>query len=350
MIRFAVLPGDGIGGEVLAGPLEILTRLAAQGRLEVSGPWPVGASAYLAGGEGLPAATLAACKAADAILFGAVGEHPGFAAADYRPEQSLLFLREYFDLRVSIRQVWRGEQAPLTIVRNLLGGAYGNAATRDESDGARPASDLVRLTPEQIAEVVEIGCAYAAQTDGRLVSVDKANLLATSRLWRRVATRVTAERGLACRHVYVDQCAFELARRGLPEAVLVTEGLFGDILSDLAAAKAGSIALCSSASVHPGPAAHGRCVGLFEPVHGTAPDIVGQGIANPTGAYLALAAALEWFPATAGLAGPLRQVLARALAHGPVTRDLAGPGGPVAATGEFAAHVNRVFLAGMAAR
>ncbi len=343
MIRLAILPGDGIGSEVLAGPIEIVERLAVDGRVEITGPWPVGASAYLDTGEGLPAATLAACEAADAILFGAVGDHPGFDARDYRPELALLRLREHFDLRVSIRQIWHGEQAPFIVVRTLLGGAYGTAETRQESDGRQPAVDQIRLTPEQIREVVEIACDYVTETGG-LVSVDKANLLATSRLWRRIATQVTEERALACRHVYVDQCAYELGKRGLKESVLVTEGLFGDILSDLAAAQAGSIALCSSASVNPHVSKNGCCVGLFEPVHGTAPDIAGKGIANPTGGYLALAAAFEWFPPTAEFANLLRKALTQALEDGPVPRDIAARGATVATTAEFAQHVNAVFF------
>ncbi len=242
-IRLAVLPGDGIGPEVLCGPLELLDWLARRERVEVTGPWPVGASAYMAHGAGLPAETLAACESADAILFGAVGDHPGFVSDDFRPETALIRLREHFDLRVSIRQVWRGDRPPLTIVRNLLGGNYGGTATRRESDGLGPASDLVLLTPEQIGEVVGIGCGYLSEQAPLLLSVDKANLLATSRLWRMIAARVSQERGAACRHVLVDNFAFELGKRDLPNGVVVTEGLFGDILSDLAAARAGSIAL-----------------------------------------------------------------------------------------------------------
>jgi isocitrate/isopropylmalate dehydrogenase len=343
MINFAVLPGDGIGREVLAGPLAILELLANLGYLDFSGPWPVGASAFMATGEGLPDTTLGACERADAILFGAVGDHPGFDGSRYRPELALLRLREHFDLRVSVRQVWHGDRPPFTIIRNLLGGAYGLAGTRQESDGRRPASDLICLGPEQIEAVVRLACQHAAAAHLPLVSVDKANLLATSRLWRQVAARVAEREGVTVRHALVDQYAFELARRGLPEAVLVTEGLFGDILSDLAAARAGSIALCSSASIHPGAPVRGRCVGLFEPVHGTAPDITGQGIANPSGAYLALAAALEWFADCQPLAPIVRRALAQALAEGPLTPDISPPGAATSGTADFARHVNRVF-------
>jgi isocitrate/isopropylmalate dehydrogenase len=345
MIRIALLPGDGIGPEIFAGPMALLEQLAATGVVEVTGPWPIGASAYMSCGMGLPAETLTACEQADAILFGAVGDHPGFTGQDYRPEASLIFLREHFDLRISIRHVWRGAHAPLTIVRNLLGGAYGGASQRTESDGRAPASDVVQLTPAQIREVVEIGLGYLSPETPLLLSVDKANLLATSRLWRRVTSRLVEERGIACRHVLVDNFAFELARRPLPDGVVVTEGLFGDILSDLAAGRAGSIALCSSAGVHPGTPMHGRCVGLFEPVHGTAPDLVGQGIANPVGVYLALAALLVWFPETAPLAPLVRQGVAQVLETGPLTADLASAGACAASTPEFAERVNASCMA-----
>jgi isocitrate/isopropylmalate dehydrogenase len=343
MIRVAVLPGDGIGSEVLAGPMALAQRMAATGAVSISGPWPIGASAFMACGEGLPASTLAACEAADAILFGAVGDHPGFDPTTYRPELALLALREHFDLRISIRQVWRGDRAPWTVVRNLLGGAYGSAAMREESDGQSPAVDHVRLAPDQIAEVVEIACGYATGDGMKLVSVDKANLLATSRLWRKVAAEIARRRGIDVRHALVDQYAHELGKRELPDEVVVTEGLFGDILSDLAAARAGSIALCGSASVHPGDPHRGRCAGLFEPVHGTAPDIVGRGIANPAGGYLALAALLEWFPETRELAARARRALAAALRDGPLTRDLAPAGSSVATTEEFAERVTVNF-------
>lgn len=351
MSRIAVLPGDGIGAEVMAGPLEVLRRLSGLGHVEVTGPWPIGASAYLAsGGTGLPAETLAACEAADAILFGAVGDHPGFTAQGYRPETSLIFLREHFDLRISVRQVWRADGEPLTIIRNLLGGAYGTQEMRHESDGAQPASDLVQLTPEQIREVVLLACDYAARSNLPLISVDKANLLAASRLWRRLAREISAARQLDCQHVYVDRFAFDLARSGLPDAVVVTEGLFGDILSDLAAAVAGSIALCSSASIHPGEPSQGRCRGLFEPVHGTAPDITGKDIANPTGAYLALASLLEGFPETAAYAGVIRSALTEAMRAGPLPRDLAPRGAATAGTRQFSERLNQLIVSALEAR
>ena len=344
MISVALLPGDGVGPEVLAGPTEILHMLAASGVVRVTGPWPVGASAFGAVGEGLPAQTLAACRTADAIFFGAAGEHPGVPIAAYRPEHSLLALREAFELRVSIREVWHPTRRPMTVVRNLLGGAYGASAMRIESDGTIPARDIIELTTAQIVELTNIACDLAAREPGcLLLSVDKANLFATSRLWRRTVEEVAAARGMHVDHVLVDRFAFELGHGEPPEAVVLTEGIFGDILSDLACGRVGSIALCGSASVNPGPPVDGRCVGLFEPVHGSAPRRAGQGKANPAGAYLALAALLEWFPETASHGPRLRRALDDVLAHGPLTYDLARPGQPVASTTDFAASVNAGF-------
>jgi isocitrate/isopropylmalate dehydrogenase len=341
VITIAVLPGDGIGPEVLEGPCAVLDGLASAGVVEVSGRWPVGASAFAELGEGLPASTLRACEDADAIFLGAVGEQPGVALAAYRPELALLALRQHFDLRVSIRRVVRPGAPPLTIVRNLLGGAYGDASTRQESDGTAPARDEIRLDVGQIEELAHLACDELERAGATtLVSVDKANLFATSRLWRRVVARVADERGVAVRHVYVDRCAFEIAHGDEVGEVVLTEGIFGDILSDAVAGRAGSIALCSSASVHPGPPQGGRCQGLFEPVHGSAPRHAGAGRANPAGAYLALAALLEWFPETAAHGVVVRAALERALASGPVTYDLAPAGGPVTTTRELAARVN----------
>ena len=350
MIAVALLPGDGVGPEVLAGPSEILRLLESSGVVSVSGPWPVGASAFGTLGNGLPAETLAACKDADAIFFGAAGEHPGVPISAYRPEHSLLALREAFELRVSIREVWHPTRRPMTVVRNLLGGAYGGAATRVESDGSVAARDIIELTAAQIAELTTIACDLAARQPGcALISVDKANLFATSRLWRRTVTEVAAGRGMPVDHVLVDRFAFELGHGEPPEAVVLTEGIFGDILSDLACGRVGSIALCGSASVNPGAPVDGRCVGLFEPVHGSAPRRAGQGRANPAGAYLALAALLEWFPETAPHGLRVRHALDEALAHGPRTYDLAGPGERTASTAEFAAGVNAKFSPAVAA-
>ena len=349
--RIAVLPGDGVGAEVVAGPTELLDVIAAAGRVELTGPWPVGASAFVELGTGLPADTLSACDASDAMFFGAAGEHPGVSLDDYRPEHSIIGLRQRYDLRVSIRNIVRvdteassdGAAArPLIVLRNLLGGAYGAASTRTESDGSDAACDEVILTPSQIAELAEMACDLVEQgLASSIVSADKANLMATSRLWRSITARVAESRGVPLRHTYVDRMAFELAHDDVvADTVVLTEGIFGDMLSDLAAGRAGSIALCGSASVNPGPPAQGRCVGLFEPVHGSAPRHTGKGTVNPSGAYLALAALLEWFDETAELGPPVTAALSEALQAGPLTYDLTPAGSVPVGTDAFAAAVN----------
>ncbi len=343
--RIAVLPGDGVGAEVVAGPVELLEAIAEAGRIELTGPWPVGASAFGELGTGLPADTLAACDDCDAMFFGAAGEHPGVSLDAYRPEHSIIGLRQRYDLRVSIRNIVRaGERSgrPLIVLRNLLGGAYGAADTRTESDGSNAAGDEVILTPAQIAELAEMACDLVEQgLASSIVSADKANLMATSRLWRSITGQVAEARGVPLRHTYIDRMAFELAHDDVvADTVVLTEGIFGDMLSDLAAGRAGSIALCGSASVNPGPPVQGNCVGLFEPVHGSAPRHTGKGKVNPSGAYLALAALLEWFEETAELGPPVTEALSEALQAGPLTYDLAPTGTQPASTGSFAAAVN----------
>jgi isocitrate/isopropylmalate dehydrogenase len=309
--------------------------------VDVTGPWPVGATARATIGDGLPETTVVACEDADAILLGAVGEQPGIDVNTYRPELALLGLREHFDLRVSVRRVAWLDGRRLAIVRNLLGGAYGDSTTRIESDGHSPATDEVVLDVGKIEELTDIACVELERMGGdRLVSVDKANLFATSRLWRRTVTRIARQRGIAVRHAYVDRCAFELAHGDDVGDVILTEGIFGDILSDVAAGRAGSIALCSSASIHPGTPVRGRCRGLFEPVHGSAPKHAGAGRANPTGAYLALADLLESFNETADLGRGVRAAVERALQAGPLTYDLALAGTPAATTDELSTRIN----------
>ena len=345
--RVAVLPGDGVGPEVLAGPTVLLEHIAAAGRITINGPWPVGASAFGELGTGLPEPTLAACDEADAMFFGAAGEHPGVSLDDYRPEHSIIGLRQRYDLRVSIRNIVRVDGAagggrPLIVLRNLLGGAYGVATTRTESNGSDAACDEVILTPEQISELAEMACDMVERgLVSAIVSADKANLMATSRLWRSITQQVAEARGVPLRHTYVDRMAFELAHDDVTaDTVVLTEGIFGDMLSDLAAGRAGSIALCGSASVNPGTPAQGRCVGLFEPVHGSAPRHAGKGRVNPSGAYLALAALLGWFPETADLGPPITEALAEALRDGPLTYDLVPCEHEPASTEAFSAAVN----------
>ena len=351
MLSIAVLPGDGIGDEIMAGPLRLLELLEREGIARAVGPLPVGARAHRDLGERLPAETRDACDAADAILLGAVGEHPGISLDEFpRPELALIELRNRYDLRVSIREVLLPDGGISVVVRNLLGGNYGDASSRTESDGSHAAVDVLELTPERIEELAHIACGYARAHPGRrLVSVDKANLLATSRLWRIVAKRVTAEEGLDFEHLHVDRAAFELASPSVEiPGVILTEGLFGDILSDLLTGVAGSSALCSSASVRPGAPDGNGPAGLFEPAHGSAPRRAGKDQANPTGTFLSLAMLLEWFPQPDAqvAAQRVRAAVDAARSTGPLTYDLARPGEPVASASDFSARVVDAFAAG----
>jgi LDH2 family malate/lactate/ureidoglycolate dehydrogenase/isocitrate/isopropylmalate dehydrogenase len=346
VIRVALLPGDGVGAEVLDGPSRLLRRLARQGAIEVTGPWPVGARAAAAVGEVLPDATLAACDDADAILLGAVGEDPAVPPEVCpRPEVALHRLREYYDLRISVRDIPVDEHSDLTVVRNLIGGSYGSGpGDRTYSVDGGEAADVLRLTPERIAEVVQLGIERLRQRgSGRLVSVDKANLYATGRLWRQTATAVADEFGVPVEHRYVDRAAFELGSGAEAPAVIVTEGLLGDILSDLAAGRAGSPALCGSASIHPGPPVRGRCQGLFEPAHGSAPRRAGRNEADPLGGFLALVALLQHFDETRALGDRLRSATHTVLREGPWTYDLVPEGVEPATTSEVADAVLAAF-------
>ena len=325
MTTIALLPGDGIGREILDGPLELLRRMAAASApVTLTGPWPYGTSGWLETGSILPPQTVDACRAADVVLSGAVGTHPGVPAADCpNPEAALIELRHIFDLRISVRTVWVPGIADVTIVRNITGGAYADPSRRTESDGTVPAVDQIVLRPDRVREVLELAAEYAVP-GRRAISVDKASVFATSRLWRALATAVAGERGVKFDHVNVDRAAYELVRFDELPAVIATEGIFGDILSDVVCARAGSPALCGSATINP---SRGRGLSaLFEPAHGSSPHRTGSRRSNPTGAWLALAALLDWCEdlRPCGMSARIRAALADVHARGIRTYDLGG--------------------------
>lgn len=325
MTTIALLPGDGIGPEILDGPLELLRRMARDGApVTLTGPWPYGTTGWLETGSILPTRTVEACRAADVILSGAVGTHPGVDAADCpNPEAALIELRHLFDLRISVRTVWAPGGSDVTIVRNITGGAYADPSRRTESDGVRPAVDQLVLRPDRVREVLELA-ADQAVPGRRSMSVDKASVFATSRLWRSVARAVAADRNVTFDHVNVDRAAYELVRFAELPAVIATEGIFGDILSDVVCARAGSPALCGSAAINP---SDGRA--LFEPAHGSSPHRTGSRRSNPTGAWLALAALLDWCDDLRphGMSARIRAALAAAHDKGVRTYDLGGSAG-----------------------
>ena len=337
--KVALLPGDGIGAEILDGPVAYLRRLQADGvPVAVTGPWPYGTSGWVETGSTLPDKTLQACREADVVLSGAVGSHPGVSAdACPNPEAALIALRHEFDLRISVRTIRVPGGDDVVIVRNITGGAYGGPDRRVESDGVRPAEDSIVLDPERVREVFAIAAGYVRAAPGRrAMSVDKASVYATSRLWRRISR----ETGLFD-DVNVDRAAYELVRHPVLPAVVVTEGLFGDILSDVVCARAGSPALCGSATINPDRRFGHGVTALFEPAHGSSPHRTGSRRSNPTGAWLALADLLAWCPGLAGrgLHDRVRQALDAVIAVRPPTYDLAAPGEPTIDLDQFNEHV-----------
>jgi 3-isopropylmalate dehydrogenase len=289
--RIAVLPGDGIGPEVTEAAMSVLGACLPC-RFEHA---LIGGAALDATGEPLPPATLALARGSDATFLGAVGG-PRWDGAPLRPEQGLLGLRWGLGVYANLRPARNlGLPTPLRpelvagadvlVVRELLGGVYFG---EPRSDSGQEAVNTWRQTADQVRAVARVAFRLARQRRKRVVSVDKANVLEASRLWRRTVIEVAAAEfpDVALEHLYVDAASFELLRTPGRFDVLLTENLFGDILSDEAAALVGSIGLLPSASLGDGP-------GLFEPVHGSAPDLAGRGIANPTGALLTVALLLE---------------------------------------------------------
>ncbi len=333
MTIITLLPGDGVGCEILDGPITFLHRLAADGLpITLTGPMPFGTTGWQQTGEVLPEQTIEACRAADVILVGAVGSHPGVTSEQCpHPESALIRLRHLFDLRISVRTVWVPGSGDVTIVRNIVDGAYVEDTYRTERDGTTAAVDELRLLPERVREVLELGAEFAKAAPGRrYMSVDKPNVFATSRLWRRLAKQVAAEQGVAFDMVNVDRAAYELVKYDELPAVIATEGIFGDILSDIAGARAGSPALIGSATINPDRKFGSGATGLFEPAHGTAPHRTGTRTSNPTGAWLALGALLDWCPDLQylQLGASIRKALADVHGAGFHTNDLAVPGQP----------------------
>ena len=275
-----LLPGDGVGPEIADEARLTLELLAPDVEIEEH---LLGGAAIRATGEPLPVETLDACRGAAAVLKAPIGD-PEFDAADVRPEQGLLALREALDTYANLRPASLGD-IDLLIVRELVGGLYfGARGTRE--DGT--VYDTCEYHPRQVERIVRRGFELARSRRGLLASVDKANVLETSRLWRRVVDEQAPRYpDVHVEHVLVDNAAMQLATNAEQFDVIVTENMFGDILSDLAAAVTGGLGLAPSASLSDGGP------GLFEPVHGSAPDLAGRGVANPTAMLRSTALLLE---------------------------------------------------------
>ena len=321
MLRVVCLPGDGIGPEVTAVAIDFLAALPVEIEVEEHS---FGGHAILAEGTPLPERTLAACQAADAVVLGAVGL-PEFEGAPVRPEQGLIALRRALDVYANLRPS-TGPGIDLLIVRELVGGLYYGASGR-RPDGS--AYDTCEYTPDAIERVARRAFEFAGARRGHLTSVDKANVLETSRLWRETVTRVAADYpDVELEHMLVDTAGLHLAQSPGRFDVLLTENTFGDILSDVAAGMSGGLGLAASASLGD------RRPGIFEPVHGSAPDIAGKEIANPAAMLRSVALLLRHAAAQPKLATSLERAVDHALAHTP-TADAGGS----ATTAEFAESV-----------
>jgi len=322
-VTVVVLPGDGVGPEVAAEAVRVLVVLAPDAALEER---PFGAQAIRDTGDSLPPETLAACLAAEAVLKAPIGD-PEFDAAEVRPEQGMLRLRAELDVYANLRPA-RSEGVDVLIVRELVGGLYfGEKGER--ADGT--VFDTMEYHPRQVERIARRAFELARSRRRKLTSVDKANVLETSRMWRRVVDEFGAGYGdVEVEHMLVDNAAMQLASNPAQFDVLVTENMFGDILSDLAAAVTGGLGLAPSASLSDGGP------GLFEPVHGSAPDIAGRGIANPAAMLRSTALMLEHGLALPDEARRLEAAVESALASTP-TPDLGGS----ASTSEFGDAVLR---------
>jgi len=327
--RIAVLAGDGVGPETIREALKVLQAVAARyGHAFETEEGLVGGAAIDATGEALPARTLELCRMADAILFGAIGGPKWGPSSKVRPEQGLLALRKELGLFANLRPVSVNpklvassplkpellEGVDMLVVRELTGGIYFGEKRRE----GKTAFDACTYTEEEVARIVRMACTLARGRTKRVTSVDKANVLETSRLWREVAERVVREEfpDVTLEHQLVDSCAMLLVRRPASFDVVVTENMFGDILTDEAAVIAGSIGMLPSASLGEGKR------GLYEPIHGSAPDIAGKGVANPYGTILSAAMLLRHSLGLEEEAKAVERAVAQAIDAGALTGDL----------------------------
>lgn len=350
--HIAVLPGDGIGIEVIAEAEKVLRavgeRFGHQFLLEHA---LVGGAAMDATGEPLPESTLALCRSSDAVLFGAVGD-PKYddPRAKVRPEQALLGLRKNLGLFANLRPVWvhpaladisplrpelvRG--VDLVVVRELTGGIYFGQPREEGSEGA---VDTMAYTRAEVERIAHVAFRLARERRRKVTSVDKANVLACSRLWRSVVTEVARDYpDVQLEHLLVDAATMHLIKRPRDFDVLLTGNMFGDILSDETSVLTGSMGMLPSASLGEGS------IGLYEPIHGSAPDIAGKGIANPLAAILSAAMLLRHSLAMEAEAQAVEAAVAAVLDAGHRTPDIAAPGQPTVSTQQMGAFVIEALL------
>jgi 3-isopropylmalate dehydrogenase len=330
--KIITLPGDGIGPEVTEQAVRVLQVIAKKFDHQFTFKQHlIGGCAIDATGKPLTDETLAACRAADAVLLGAVGG-PKWDGGAVRPEQGLLALRKGLGLYANLRPVkphpalaYASPLKPekiagvdVLVVRELTGGLYfGKPQGRFEESGRVRAVDTMEYSDGEIKRIVNLACRLAVARRGRVTSVDKANVLSSSKLWREIATKVAADHTkVKLDHMLVDTCAMRLVAAPASFDVIVTENMFGDILTDEAAVLVGSMGLLPSASLGEGK------LGLYEPIHGSAPDIAGKGIANPVGTILSAAMLLRHSLDLPKEAESIERAVERVLSDGCRTADI----------------------------
>ena len=355
-MKIAILPGDGIGPEIVAEAVKVLNALALPLEMEQA---PVGGAAYAASGHPLPEATLKLARQADAILFGAVGDWQYDKLERHlRPEQAILGLRKALGLFANFRPAICYEQLThasslkpelvagldILIIRELTGDIYFGQprGRRNAPDGHFPgapeAFDTMRYSRPEIERIAHVAFQAARQRNKRVTSVDKANVLETSQLWRDVVTEIHAQYpDVQLDHMYVDNAAMQLVKAPKQLDVVVTGNLFGDILSDEAAMLTGSIGMLPSASLND------KKQGLYEPSHGSAPDIAGQGIANPLATILSAAMMLRFSLGQPEAASRIEAAVQKVLAQGLRTPDIYSAGTQKVSTREMGDAVRQAL-------
>ena len=353
-MKIALLAGDGIGPEILAEANRVLDVLRREGLKIETEEALVGGAAYDAHGDPLPQATLDLVKASDAVLFGAVGG-PQYDTLprDKRPEKAILGLRKECDFFANLRPAMvfpeladastlKAEVVSgldIMIVRELTGDIYfGEPRSVTGAKGARVGINTMHYTEPQIRRILHSGFRIARTRGKRLCSVDKMNVLETSQLWRDLAVEIAPEYpDVALSHMLVDNCAMQLVRNPRQFDVIVTGNLFGDILSDEASMLTGSIGMLPSASLD------GDGKGLYEPIHGSAPDIAGKGLANPLAMILSMAMMFRYTFGRAEIAARIENAVRAALAAGLRTADIATHGIKPSATAAMGAAVAKAL-------
>jgi 3-isopropylmalate dehydrogenase len=349
-MKIAILPGDGIGPEIMAEALKVLDALRRNGLKVETESALVGGAAYDAFGHPLPAATLKLAQDADAVLFGSVGSPKHDALPrEHRPEKAILGLRKECDFFANLRpatvfpeladaSTLRSEVVAgldLMIIRELTGDIYfGEPRGVSGEKGARIGVNTMHYTEAQIRRIMHVGFRTAQQRNKRLCSIDKMNVLEAMQLWRDIAIEIAPEYpDVELSHMLVDNAAMQLIRNPKQFDVMVAGNMFGDILSDEASMLTGSIGMLPSASLD----ANGK--GLYEPIHGSAPDIAGRGIANPLAQILSLGMMLRYTFNLGEWADRVEGAVKKTLAQGIRTAEIAKPGETVATTAQMGAAV-----------